>query len=129
MGEAAVSPVIAKGEVTATKTTIRNITSRADAEKEEYFRKDFLDALLQQSPIAIAVVDKSRRLSVVNEAFHRYFGGKPEDAIGRSLDGYLSAPELLQQIYTYMENRVREPLYMTGKRNRVDGSVSDVESR
>ena len=41
VGEAAVSPVLENGMVTATKTTIRNITRRAEAEKqvEEFERK------------------------------------------------------------------------------------------
>ena len=127
VGEAAVSPVLEKGVVSATKTTIRNITSRADAEKAESFRKDFLDALLQQSPIAIAVIDKAGKLSVVNQSFYSYFGGEQDEAIGLTLDGYLSAPELVQKIHAYMENRTRDPLYMTGQRNREDGTVSDVE--
>jgi PAS domain S-box-containing protein len=127
VGEAAVSPVLENGTVSATKTTIRNITRRAEAEKEQDFQKDFLDSLLQQSPIAIAVVDKSRKLSVVNEAFSSYFGGAQEGAIGKRLDAYLSAPELMPQIYHYMDKRSREPLYLTGMRNHKDGSVNDLE--
>ena len=127
VGEAAVSPVMDKGVVSATKTTIRNITRRAEAEKKDSFQKDFLNALLQQSPIAIAVVDKAGKLSVVNQAFRRYFGGEQDEAIGRPLDGYLSAPKLVEEINSYMGKRSREPLYMTGQRNRKDGSASDVE--
>ncbi len=60
VGEAAFSPVFKEGQVVGIKGTIRNVTKRIEAEKELAIQKDFLDALLEQTPIA---VDKIFKLS------------------------------------------------------------------
>lgn len=127
VGEVAVSPVLHEGSVTATKCIIRNITRRFDAEKEQSFQQDFLEALLQQAPMAIAVLDKSGNLSVVNPSFEKFFGETGEDITGKKLDAFLAAPELMKSTNEYLKSRAGTPFYRAGRRNRRDGSVSDVE--
>jgi len=127
VGDASLSPVVSKGRVVACKCLVRNITDSVEADKEKAFEKDFLDALLQQAPLAIAVLDKARKLSVVNPAFLNYFEAEQEKTAGKQLEFYLKAPELMQKITDYLDGATQDPFYGTGQRKRNDGSLRDVE--
>ncbi len=127
IGEGKFSPMYEGSEITGCKATIRNVTQRSQAEKELAFQKDFLDALLQQAPIAIVIINKENLISHVNPAFQKLFGYAQEEVIGKSLDQYLSSPEILKEMKEYSQNRSSEPLYITGRRQRKDGSMTEVE--
>jgi len=126
IGEAAVSPVFYKGEVVGTKGTIRNITSRVEAQKELSEQKDFLDALLNQTPIAVLVITVDKKISKVNPAFQKLFGYPQQEVIGQKLDTIFSWPETLEEMGEYTDN-LGGGLYFTGQRKRKDGSIIDVE--
>ncbi len=127
VGEAAISPVIDEGEVVGTKGTIRNITLRLESEKEIAYQKDFLDALLQQAPIAIVIINKENRISHVNPAFQKLFGYDQDEVIGKDPDQFLYTPEILKQMSEQSENRLVESLYITGKCKKQGGTLTDVE--
>jgi PAS domain S-box-containing protein len=126
VGEAAFSPVFKEGEVVGIKGTIRNVTKRIEAEKELAIQKDFLDALLEQTPIAVVNVGKDNKISFVNPAFHELFGYSHEESLGQNLDYLLAPPGALDEMGEYSKNRMGERLYITGIRKKKDGSMTDV---
>jgi len=127
IGEGKFSPLLDEGKVTGCKATIRNITQRSNAEKELAFQKDFLDALLHQAPIAIVIINKENLISHVNPAFAKLFGYAQEEVVGKSLDQYVSSPDILKEMKEYSENESSEPLYITGQRQKKDGHMAEVE--
>jgi sigma-B regulation protein RsbU (phosphoserine phosphatase) len=127
VGEGKFSPLLEGDVIIGCKATIRNVTLRSHAEKELAFQKDFLDALLHQAPIAIVIINKENLISHVNPAFQKLFGYAQEEVIGKSLDQYLSSPEIHKEMKEYSQNRSSEPLYITGQRQRKDGSMTEVE--
>jgi len=127
VGEAAFSPVFKEGEVVGIKGPIRNVTKRIEAEKELAIQKDFLDALLEQTPIAVVNVGKDNKISFVNPAFHELFGYSHEESLGQNLDHLLAPPGALDEMSEYFKNRMGERLYMTGIRKKKDGTMTDVE--
>ena len=80
--------------------TVTDVTPRVQAEDDANRRASLLDAILQQMPHGIAVFAADRRLTMVNEAYHRIMAGAPgqvgdtlEDVIRARLDAgeYLEA--------------------------------------
>lgn len=127
VGEAAFSPIMKEGEVVGIKGSIRNVTQRFEFEKELAIQKDFLDALLEQTPIAVVNVGKDNKISFVNPAFHELFGYSHEESLGQNLDHLLAPPGALKEMREYSKNRMGERLYITGKRKKKDGTLTDVE--
>lgn len=127
VGEAAFSPFMDKGELIGFKGTIRNVTRKHEVEKELAIQKDFLDALLEQTPVAVVNVSKDNKISFVNPAFQELFGYGQEEVIGKYLDELLSAPENRNQVKEYSANPLGERLYLSGKRKKKDHTMADVE--
>lgn len=127
IGEASLSPLVRAGEIRGMKGTIRNVTRKVEAEKELAIQKDFMDALLEQTPVAVVNVSKENRISFVNPAFQELFGYAQEEVIGKNLDELLSSPETLKEMKEYSLNRMGEDLYISGKRKKKNGSMTDVE--
>ena len=127
VGEAAFSPIMKEGEVVGIKGSIRNVTQRFETEKELAIQKDFLDALLEQTPIAVVNVGKDNKISFLNPAFHELFGYSHQESMGKNLDHLLAPPGALKEMSEYSKNRMGERLYITGKRKKKDGTLTDVE--
>lgn len=127
IGEAVITPVSLRGKVTGTRIVVRDVTHRYESEKSTAFQKDFLDALLQQAPMAIATVDKKKEISHVNLAFQRLFDRSAEETIGRRMEQFIESPELRQAINEYMDLRSPEPLFISGQSRKREGSVAELE--
>jgi len=127
VGEATFTPVIKEGEVDVIKGTIRNVTQRFEVEKELAIQKDFLDALLEQTPVAVVNVGKDNKISFVNPAFQELFGYSDEESIGKNLDHLLASPDAFEEMSEYSKNLLGQRLYISGKRKRKDGTMTDVE--
>jgi PAS domain S-box-containing protein len=127
IGEAAVSPLVEGGIIAGTRSIIRNITRSFEAEKETAYQKDLLDALLQQAPIAIAVVNKQKKITLINEAFQNLFGTARDEVIGKKLNQFLLSSEILKRMKEPGENHPGEPAYLTDRRIGKDGRTTDVE--
>jgi len=127
IGEAVLSPVFDQEELVGTKASIRNNTRRFKAEKELSVQKDFLDELLKQTPVAVVIMGTGNIISFVNPAFENLFGYGREEAMGSKLDSLLSSTELRVELKECSETYPGERLFMSGRRNKKDGSPIDVE--
>ena len=127
IGEAAVSPVFELGKLSGTKATIRNNTQRFKAERNLAVQKDFLDELLQQTPVAVVIVATNQEISFVNAAFERLFGHAGEEVIGSKLEDLLSSPEIAGDLKECAAVYPDDKLFMSGKRRTRDGKLIDVE--
>jgi diguanylate cyclase (GGDEF)-like protein/PAS domain S-box-containing protein len=91
-------------------------------------QKQYFEALMKNSPLAIAALDQNYRIVAINDAFERLFGYNLTEAIGAELDNLIATSETLAEAQEYTR-RVRsgEQIYGAGKRKRKDGSLVDVE--
>jgi len=91
-------------------------------------QKQYFEALMKNSPLAIAALDQNHHIVAINDAFEKLFGYNLTDVIGQELDALIATPETLEEAQEYTR-RVRsgEQIYESGKRKRKDGSLVDVE--
>ena len=91
-------------------------------------QKQFYEALVLNSPIAIVTLDSEHRIQACNPAFEQLFGYAQNEAVGNYLDDLITTPA------THNEADYLTRLVLTGQsikktacRRRKDGSLVDVE--
>jgi len=96
-------------------------------EKDRSLRK-YYEALLENSPVAIATLDLSQRVVACNPAFERLFGYREADVVGRDLDS-LVVPEEERTNAQRMTQQAAsgEVVNAKAQRRRRDGSLVEVE--
>ncbi len=87
----------------------------------------YLDTLLQSVPVAIAVIDRARRIRNLNRQFTVLFGYESNEAVGRPLDE-LVMPENQRAASREMEQRVWQGETVTADTERLhrDGRLIPV---
>ncbi len=88
----------------------------------------FFETLVQNSPVAIVVLDLNGDIVSLNPAFERLFGWTPDEGVGRNLDGLINSDETMSEALGYTNAAVGgETLHAIGRRRRKDGTFIDVE--
>jgi diguanylate cyclase (GGDEF)-like protein/PAS domain S-box-containing protein len=91
-------------------------------------QKQYFEALMKNSPLAIAAMDQNHRIVAINDAFEKLFGFTSAEAVGQELDSLVATPDTLAEAQDYTRRvLVGEQVYGSGKRRRKDGSLLDVE--
>ena len=95
----------------------------------KFFHKpQFVEALVQNNPVAIVNLDLENHVLDCNPAFERLFGYSQEEAIGEPLDNLITDEETIHEASTYTRQVTSgQVVNATGKRNRKDGSSVMVE--
>ena len=103
-------------------TALLELTSQELARQHAY-----LDTLLQSVPVAIAVIDRARRIRNLNRQFTVLFGYESNEAVGRPLDE-LVVPENQRAASREMEQRVWQGETVTADTERLhrDGRLIPV---
>ena len=109
-----------------TKELQKEVAERKQAQHELAERTDFLNSLIQNSPLAIIVTDPEHRLQMCNPAFESLFGWRQAEILGQTIEEIVgSPPEDTAQI---ADRVVRgEQVHFVTRRTRRDGSMIDVE--
>lgn len=104
------------------------VKERRRAEQELWQRTTFLNTLITNSPLAIAVGGPDGRLELVNPAFERLFGYTSDEAIGLRVDDLLYPSSLSRDEMDGRLKRVKEEtIHETVKRRKKSGDLVDVE--
>jgi PAS domain S-box-containing protein len=90
-------------------------------------QKQYFEAVVRNSPVAIVTLDLKGVITAFNPAFEKLFGYTEGEAIGHDLDGLLNTPETLAAAVQYTETATEQTARGIGKRKRRDGSFLDVE--
>jgi two-component system sensor histidine kinase/response regulator len=106
---------------------LRNITTRKQAEEEVIRQKQYFEALVQNSPVAIVVLDNTQRIVSCNPAFEQLFGYSSNDAVGNNLDALIATPDIAHEAAIFTQQALTGPVHVIGARQRKDGSLVDVE--
>lgn len=104
------------------------VKERSRAEQELQHRTMFLNTLITNNPLAIAVGGPDGTLELVNPAFEKLFGYSNEEAIGRRVDHLLYPGSLSRDEMDGRLLRVKkETLHETVQRRKKSGDLVDVE--
>jgi len=108
---------------------LQDVTERKRVEKNLEERTAYLDALIENSPLAIIVVDSDNRVQTCNPAFERLFQYSVQEITGAGLNELIVPEELAPQAADYSRRveREGETLHATTRRRRKDGTLVDVE--
>jgi len=106
-----------------------DITAHKLAEGELSKQKSYLEAVVQNSPVAIVVVDPDASVRAWNPGAERLFGYSSGEAVGRNVDELVAmAPEIQAEAVAFSRNVVHgEVIRAITRRTRKDGSLVDVE--
>src|ERR1700742_1407355 len=88
----------------------------------------YLNELIDNSPVAILVLDPNHRVQMCNPAFERLFQYGREELMQANLEDLITTGELTSEAVEIWKKVLRgEKIYASTKRRRKDGSIVDVE--
>jgi two-component system sensor histidine kinase/response regulator len=116
-----------EGKIIGTFGISRDITERKQAEDAVLREKQYFEALVRNSPVAVAVLDSQGKIISVNPAFEQLFGYRSDEVIGAKLDTLVTTPETEEEAKSHTRNALVGPIRATSKRRRKDGSLFDVD--
>ena len=97
----------------------------ADAIEEQSL---YLSALLENSPVAIVVLDRQQRIQLCNPAFERLFLYRQDEIVGADLDPLITSAEQHSEATGLTETTAQgNSAHRITQRMRKDGSMVDVE--
>jgi len=106
----------------------REILAGHQREDESARQRRYFEALVNNSPVAIASLDLEGRIISCNPAFSRLFGYTGREAVGRDLDSLIAPEGRRTEASQYTEQVARgEVVHGLGQRRRSDGGLVDVE--
>jgi two-component system, sensor histidine kinase and response regulator len=106
----------------------REVTERRSAEASLQERTMFLNTLVASSPIPIIVVSLTGEIELANPAFQALFGYQQEDLVGRLLRDVVAPGQLGEEVTANCQELIgTRTSHKTGKRQRKDGQILDVE--
>lgn len=107
---------------------LRNITDRKQAALDLERQKQFYEALVKNSPIAIVTLSMEHRVVACNPAFEEMFGYSQQEVFGQNIDNLIAPLELLEDSQALTQRVERgEQVHEISLRRRKDGSLVDVE--
>ena len=118
----------ADGQVLYYQGVIEDITRHREAREEMLRQKEYWEALIIHSPVAIVTLDLAHNIVSVNAAFESLFGYRREDVIGHNLDDLIvPAAERESAVQMTGEAISGGVVHAITQRQRRDGTLVDVE--
>ena len=88
----------------------------------------YLRALIENSPIAIVVLDAQYRYTMCNPAFEKLFQYTPQELAAADLDDLITGPEMAEEAACLSGRVIRgNKVHTVTRRRRRDGMMLDVE--
>lgn len=117
-----------EGEVLHLRGLMVDITERRRAELKLEERSTYLNALIENSPLAIVVLDPEHKVKMCNPAFEQLFGYRQAEMEGSDLDEFIAPGEKAEEAAEFTRKILAgETLHATTQRSRKDGSLAEVE--
>jgi PAS domain S-box-containing protein len=113
--------------------TYRQVEQKNDqlvrSQSELRRQKEYFEALVRNSPVAIAIIDLDENVVSWNPAAERLFGYTQAQAVGRSIDDLVAeTPEMHAEVLNYTQQVSSGGRVDTvTRRSRKDGTLVDVE--
>jgi len=122
-------PVILAGEQVGFIAIYHDITERKRAEEALRRQKQYLEAVVQNSPAAIVTIDLSANVVEWNPTAEKLFGYTQAEAIGRNIDDLVAKSDLIHTEAVGFNAQVSsgELIRAITQRTRKGGALIDVE--
>jgi len=121
-------PVQLQDEPHGTIFIIRDISARKNAETIITQQKRYLEAIVNNSPVAIVTLDMEQKILSYNPAFESLFGYSRGEVLGYDQDRLLALPNDIDSAHTYSQQVLEgNSVQFIDRRKRKDGSEADVE--
>ena len=105
-----------------------DLTEQKHAERALRERTAYLDALIENSPVAVVVHDESGVVRFLNPAFKRLFQYEESEIQIARLDELIASPECLAEAQELSRQLAAgQPVHASTRRRRKDGTLLDVE--
>ncbi len=118
----------AEGYIGGVMGAMLDVTERKRVEKRLQEHTAYLNALIENTPLAIAALDSQHRVRMINPAFERLFQYRPAEVIGRKLEECLAPEGFAGEVVEFMQRVLAgEIVHATTRRRRKDASVVGVE--
>ena len=112
-----------------TRELQKEVADRTRAEQELEDRKQFLNSLIVNLPIAIAAIDNHGAVEMCNPAFEALFLYSQQAILGRSLADLVTNSESRPELESHRNSLLRgDGVHVVTRRSRSDGSLVDVEA-
>ena len=96
--------------------------------REIHRQKQYSEALVETSPVAIVTMDLQGTVAGWNPGAERLFGHTPAEALGRRMEDLVAAPGKREEVRANIRQTLDgEWIRAIGRRARKDGSIVDVE--
>jgi two-component system sensor histidine kinase/response regulator len=116
------------GKVRGAVAMMADITARKRAEKKLAERTTYLNALVENTPLGIVVLNPEGRVEMCNPAFEKLFQYRRDEVIGADVDELVSTNDLAQEARHYTHaNFAGETIHVKTRRRRKDRTELDVE--
>jgi PAS domain S-box-containing protein len=106
---------------------VRDITDRHRAEMELLRQKQYFEAVVYNSPVAIVILDRENKVVSCNPAFEALFDYSEKEIIGLDLDSLITTAEIDHEARELTQAAMALPVHGLGKRKKRDGTLIDVE--
>jgi two-component system, sensor histidine kinase and response regulator len=121
-------PMYLEEDLEGTIFIVRDITERKRAEAIIHEQKQYLEALINNSPVAIVTVDLNQAILSSNPAFESMFGYTHGEVVGRNLDQFLTDDKVHSEALSFTEKVLKgDAVKGIIQRRRKDGTTADVE--
>ena len=121
-------PVAPIENVNSTVYIIRDMSKQQKASEEIIRQKEYFEALVRNSPVAIVIMDMASNIHSCNPAFEKLYGFSQKESVGKNLDHLISTKSDLEEATRYSQRVVEgDTVHEYGQRIRKDGSKVDVE--
>ncbi len=90
-------------------------------------QKEYFEAVVVNSPVAIVTLETNGKITSFNPAFEKLFGYSQIEGVGRNLDELINTEETKAEALAYTNQATSHTARGIGKRRRKDGSLLDVE--
>ena len=117
----------AEGQYRGSRGNNRDITERKQAEQLVHREKQYFQALVQNTPAAVVVIDPNENIVSINPAFEKLFGYDEAEVKGRNLDALITTEAKRAQANAYSRQAAQGLVHGTEQRSRKDGTLIDVE--
>ncbi|MBW1703003.1 MAG: PAS domain S-box protein [Deltaproteobacteria bacterium] len=101
---------------------------RKQAEEKAKHEKKRLESLVKYSSLAIVTLDARHNIVSCNRDFEELFSFKESEIVGKNLDKVIAKEKYIKEAISYTKKTLTgQTIHGSGKRNRKDGTLIDVE--
>jgi len=122
-------PVLVGGEQIAVLVQYHDLTEQKRAQAELERQKQYWEALVQNSPVAIVILDLQQRIVSCNPAFEKLLGYSQAEVAGQVLDDLVvGQQDMRSEAEAYTQQALKGAVvHAFAKRRRKDGKEVEVE--